>query len=334
MMKRHYIKKDYTIVRNQIFRSDKVSTADMAVFFCLSFYADNETGKCFPTLSTLAKASKLSVNTVRKSIKNLEQLGFIKVEKKKIDGMRLSNVYTILDPAEGKEDEEGKKDEEGSNSTKRRYYTVQRESTVQYKQLDSNYTNKNYTNKKALSKDKGETSFASQKTLIDIQPLASKPKKKKPMTHREIGLAKIKDAKNGLISWEDVTYRDFTYYYIEKHNEKMKKKISFNRYESVSIIRDSFIKSFNIPKERVCEYIDKLLDIYSDSPMAWDCLSFNMIRNNHPLMKDLMLRVETSINAPQQDKLSEEQLEKEKEAFREWKAKLESGSLVEGVDYF
>ena len=330
MVKRHYIEEDYTMVRNQIFRSDKISTADMAVFFCLSFYADNETGKCFPNLSTLAKASKLSVNTVRKSIKNLEQVGFIKVEKKKIDGMRLSNVYTILDPSEGK------KDEEDSNSTKRRFCTDPSLGSVHYQTLDSNYTgNKNYTNKKTLSKDKGETSFASQKTLIDIpKPLASKPKKKKPMTHREIGLTKIKEARNGLVSWEDVTYRDFTYYYIEKHNEKMKKKISFNRYESVSIIRDSFINSFNIPKERVCEYIDKLLDIYSDSPMAWDCLSFNMIRNNHPLMKDLMLRVETSINAPQQDKLSEEQLEKEKEAFREWKAKLESGLLVEGVDYF
>lgn len=318
MAKRHYIEDDYTLVRNQIIRTDKVSTADMAVFFCLSFYADNETGKCYPNLTTLAEASKSSVNTVRKSIKNLEQAGFIKVEKKKIDGMRLSNVYTILNP------DEGKKDKEDSNSTKRRICTAPSPGSVQNPTLDSNYTaeNKNYTNNKTLSKDRGGTSSTHQKqtTLINVPKPLEKPKKKRRPSFRELALDKIGQAKKGLIAWDKVTYRDFTFYYIEKHNEMFSKEIDFNRYESVGVIRDSLIHSFDIPRNEVCDYIDRLIEIYSDSPQSWGYLSFNMIRNNHPMMKDLMLRVKLDIEGQKEPEVDEEQ----KKIMEEWKWKMDN----------
>lgn len=329
-MNRKIKRKPFTTISLDVFGHPNLKPSDIAVLAALGKYADNNTRKCWPTMKTLENDLNMTRQTISKSINRLEENGFIKVSHKHL-GKKTQYIYTILDTEEADE----KEFTEITEISDVKNFNIDNRTNV--KNFNINYTkqNKNYTNKKTLSKDKGETSFASQKTLIDIpKPLASKPKKKKPMTHREIGLAKIKDAKNGLISWENVTYRDFTYYYIEKHNEKMKKKISFNRYESVSIIRDSFINSFNIPKERVCEYIDKLLDIYSDSPLAWDCLSFNMIRNNHPLMKDLMLRVETALNEPKKEKLTQEELEKQLQYHREIQAKIEAGTAVLGVDYF
>lgn len=315
----------FTIVKNTLLEDTNLTVYDKLVYVILNKFANNKTRQCYPSMNTISKYVGASRPTISKSIKRLEELNYIKVDKT-VKGTKTFNLYTILD---------GLNEVNIGDSDVNDVYTCKEHLHGDVNDVYTNYNNKNYTNKKTLSKDKGETSFASQKTLIDIpKPLASKPKKKKHMTHREIGLTKIKDARNGLVSWEDVTYRDFTYYYIEKHNEKMKKKISFNRYESVSIIRDSFIKSFNIPKERVCEYIDKLLDIYSDSPMAWDCLSFNMIRNNHPMMKDLMLRVETSLNEPKKEELTQEELEKQLQYHREIQAKIEAGTAVLGVDYF
>src|SRR5690625_627200 len=98
------------------------------------------------------------------------------------------------------------------------------------------------------------------------------------------------------------------------------KEIDFNRYESVGVIRDSLIRSFDIPRNEVCDYIDRLVEIYSDSPQSWGYLSFNMIRNNHPMMKDLMLRVRLDIEVRKEPEVDEEQ----KKIMEEWKWKMEN----------
>lgn len=67
------------------------------LFLWLCSYA-NETGKCFPSKKTLARDTGCSESSVLRSMKELEEAGFvIKQEKKdKKTGRNQSNEYTIL----------------------------------------------------------------------------------------------------------------------------------------------------------------------------------------------------------------------------------------------
>ncbi|MCA0347081.1 MAG: helix-turn-helix domain-containing protein [Actinobacteria bacterium] len=70
---------------------------EFAVYIVLLRFRDPKTGKCWPGMSTIADAARMSVNTVRKTIKRLEERGLIEVERVKAVGAKTndSNRYTI-----------------------------------------------------------------------------------------------------------------------------------------------------------------------------------------------------------------------------------------------
>lgn len=70
----------------------KASALAQVVFMYLSKYADKR-GICYPSVKTLMKHTKLSNKTIIKLIRELEEIGAIRI--KKTNGAR--NIYKICD---------------------------------------------------------------------------------------------------------------------------------------------------------------------------------------------------------------------------------------------
>src|SRR5699024_1381672 len=73
-----------------------LKTSDKMVFVAISSCVNNETGITYLNQTEIGEiASIKSTNTVKKCVDVLVSKGYLKTEKKKIDGMRESYIYTI-----------------------------------------------------------------------------------------------------------------------------------------------------------------------------------------------------------------------------------------------
>lgn len=78
------------------------------LYMILKDFMNGETKQCWPSLQTLSEASELSIPTIRKYLKILEERGHIKISKKKVtrtgadakDVKRAPNVYTFNEDSE------------------------------------------------------------------------------------------------------------------------------------------------------------------------------------------------------------------------------------------
>lgn len=79
----------------EIYKTD-VKTSTKAIYIYLKGRIDKE-NKCFPSKKTIGKDLNLSVVTVRRGIKELEDLGFIRVETRyRANKGNTSNMYYLL----------------------------------------------------------------------------------------------------------------------------------------------------------------------------------------------------------------------------------------------
>jgi len=62
--------------------SAKAGPYGTTILACLCFHMNNTTGECFPSEETIAKEMGISRNSVRKYVKQLEELKIIKRRKK------------------------------------------------------------------------------------------------------------------------------------------------------------------------------------------------------------------------------------------------------------
>ncbi len=86
------------------------SCHQMIVYVCLKYFAD-ENGECFPTIKQLVKLSKVGTSKVKYTLKELAQLGIIKIiHRTRPNGRSDSNLYVINDSPEvwGAESKPGK----------------------------------------------------------------------------------------------------------------------------------------------------------------------------------------------------------------------------------
>ena len=67
-------------VPNDMTTKKKLKPTDVLVYLYLKSY-DNPEHQCFPSLSTLSKVSGAAINTIRTSIKRLEDNGYITIQK-------------------------------------------------------------------------------------------------------------------------------------------------------------------------------------------------------------------------------------------------------------
>ena len=70
------------------------------VYFYLKKFA-NDKNQCFPSITTLIKQTKINKRTLLKTLNELEEKGVLKKEnRRKEDGGKTSNLYTLYDTAE------------------------------------------------------------------------------------------------------------------------------------------------------------------------------------------------------------------------------------------
>ena len=185
---------------------------------------------------------------------------------------------------------------------------------------NKNKYNKNNNNNKTLSKDNGvsrnqksnhkpKNNDSKQRGLFGDKFL---DKNNNGLEHKkyhgskqpkEYGLAKIQDAKNNKISWDNVSNRDFLYYYIEKHNKIINQNLTAHGRDVgrfSRILESHLIKEYKLTKDNVCRTIDILLDKYKESYTFTQVgyLSFYMISNQHKMISDLMRQVKKELDNP------------------------------------
>jgi len=83
------------------FEVQGLKPADKLLLLALADHA-NDKGECWPSRSTLARKTSMSIRTVQRSIKNLQDAGYLTVQNRASSEKGLmSNLYTIkLDPSD------------------------------------------------------------------------------------------------------------------------------------------------------------------------------------------------------------------------------------------
>lgn len=67
-----------------------------AVYISLCRHADNKTQSCYPSMKLIAEENGMSVKTVERATKTLEEWGIVSIKRtKKEDGTQANNLYTL-----------------------------------------------------------------------------------------------------------------------------------------------------------------------------------------------------------------------------------------------
>lgn len=74
---------------------DVKNTIDKFVLVCLCHHADNDSNKSFPSQTLIANECSISISSVIRAVKNLQQLGLVSVEKKTTKHNLIRNEYVI-----------------------------------------------------------------------------------------------------------------------------------------------------------------------------------------------------------------------------------------------
>ena len=83
-----------------LYRSELPSRA-IAVYMYLADRA-RQKGTCFPSVPRIARDTGLSVNTVRRAIRDLKKTGFVLVDERvRWNGADSSNLYTLTEVGPG-----------------------------------------------------------------------------------------------------------------------------------------------------------------------------------------------------------------------------------------
>ncbi|HFR4146081.1 TPA: DnaD domain protein [Bacillus cereus] len=91
-------RRGFFMIDNEIVDDSKLSHKEMAVYMVLCRHLNQETGSCFPSLSTIGKKVGMSKNTIIKSLNLLIECGYVSKEKRNSeDGGHASNIYYIND---------------------------------------------------------------------------------------------------------------------------------------------------------------------------------------------------------------------------------------------
>lgn len=89
---------DWYWVNKVVLEHPDLTASNQAVYHALAYFANNRTQSCYPTIKKISKLTHLHKETVSKSIKRLEELGFIRVKRE--SGM--VNEYELLSLVESK----------------------------------------------------------------------------------------------------------------------------------------------------------------------------------------------------------------------------------------
>lgn len=89
---------NFTILHNEFIETEILSGNEKLVFMAIRRHMNSENKTAFPSLTKIAKYSRLCKSTVQKTLKMLENKGIIKIEHRQTkEKGNTSNLYTIYD---------------------------------------------------------------------------------------------------------------------------------------------------------------------------------------------------------------------------------------------
>lgn len=77
--------------------ADKTITASAKVVYAILLYHCNSDSSCYPGMRTLIKECGIANQTVQDAVSELEQLGYITIDRIKEEGKNARNIYTLTD---------------------------------------------------------------------------------------------------------------------------------------------------------------------------------------------------------------------------------------------
>jgi hypothetical protein len=83
-------------ILKEVWDNAKLPSSELFLLLTIAEHADDEKAKAWPSRKRLAKRTRQDVTTVRRQLRRLELLGFIKTERGKAPGG--GNLYTLLFP--------------------------------------------------------------------------------------------------------------------------------------------------------------------------------------------------------------------------------------------
>lgn len=97
-MKNENINKQHVQLPNDMTKEAILTPQDLLVYISIKRYMNKDTKEAFPSLQTIANSCGASIPTIRKSIKKLEQNGYIEVIKKGRSQLYKFLKYTNFEP--------------------------------------------------------------------------------------------------------------------------------------------------------------------------------------------------------------------------------------------
>lgn len=195
----------FYIISNAIVDDERLNAYDMAVYNVLARCANRESKSCYPSMATICKKTGIkSRNTVKKSINHLVELGYLRVEQRKMpDGDFMSNIYYLLNPPSANEEHSPSNSEEGTSYSEEGVPHIVRESSSSNALKLNIYNNTKYNKsikaKAFMASPKEENDMLKQNGLFQNVPVREKSKR---------------------ITWKNVVEL-----FLEKHNEMMRSPI-------------------------------------------------------------------------------------------------------------
>ena len=80
-----------------VMEDESLKASDKSVYAVLCMYADNSTSECWPSRKTIMKKAGISDHSLRKSLRKLQDAGYILVEERTNYAGQATNLYILLD---------------------------------------------------------------------------------------------------------------------------------------------------------------------------------------------------------------------------------------------
>lgn len=188
----------FYIISNIIVDDERLNAYDMAVYNVLARCANRESKACYPSMATICRKTGIkSRNTVKKSINHLVELGYLRVEQRKMpDGDFMSNIYYLLNPSSTNEEQSSSNSEEGVPHIVRESSSS---NALKLNKYNNTKDNKNIKAKAFMAAPKEENDMLKQNGLFQNVPVKERSKR---------------------ITWKNVVEL-----FLEKHNEMMRAPI-------------------------------------------------------------------------------------------------------------
>lgn len=83
------------MIPNSVIDMGGLTAQELAVYAALARHVDHETRRCWPGFGRIGAVANVSRETVKRAVRTLEARGLVFVERRKVGGKNLPNVYTL-----------------------------------------------------------------------------------------------------------------------------------------------------------------------------------------------------------------------------------------------